>query len=307
VALSRLIHERRREVVLLALALPLLVAAEGKPPLSFAAQDQAWRARRLESLQSESGWLSLVGLYWLHEGENRFGADDKNDLSLPAGSAPAWAGSLYLEHGKVRVAAHPGAGVTLAGATISERADLASDDRPAPDELRVGDVRLTVIRRGDRVGIRAKSPKSPARQAFHGLTYFPPAERYRVTARLVRFDKPRALRVATIIGTVETMTAPGTLHLTLDGRPLELVPVVEGDDPNALFLIFRDATAGHETYGAGRFLYARLAADGTAVVDFNEAFNPPCAFTPYATCPLPPHENILPLRIEAGEKRYGEH
>lgn len=306
-ALSRLIHGRRREVVLLALTLPLLMAAENKPPLSFAAQDQAWRAHRLEALQSESGWLSLVGLYWLHEGENRFGADDKNDLSLPAGSAPAWAGSLFLERGKVRLVARPGAGVTLAGVAIAERADLASDDRPAPDELRVGDLRLTVIRRGDRIGVRAKSPKSPARQGFHGLTYFPANERYRVTARLVRSDPPRTLRVATIIGTVEPMASPGTLHFTLDGRPLELVPVVEGDDPSTLFIIFRDATAGHETYGAGRFLYSRLAADGTAVVDFNQAFNPPCAFTPYATCPLPPHENILPLRIEAGEKRYGEH
>jgi uncharacterized protein (DUF1684 family) len=289
--------------VLVGLGMFLLGA---NPSDSFRKEVDSWRAHRLETLRAETGWLSLVGLYWLHEGENRFGSDAKNDLVLPA-STPPNAGSLFLEDGKVRVVAKPGAGVTLDGAALGEHRDLKSDDQPKPDQLRVADVMFYVIRRSGRVGVRAKSPNSPARTGFRGLDYFPADEKYRVTAELVRSDKPRQIRVASIIGTTELMTVPGTLKFSLDGRELTVDPVLEGDDARELFIIFRDATAAKETYPAGRFLYADLPKDGKVVLDFNRAFNPPCAFTPYATCPVPPKQNVLPVRIEAGEKRYAGH
>jgi len=285
---------------------PHLARADGaaSSPSSFEADIAAWRANRQEGLRSESGWLSLVGLYWLHEGENRFGADPQGDIVLPAGSAPPSAGSFFLEHGKVRVTAEAGAVLTLAGAPVVTRDDLQGDDRQTPDKLGLGDLSLQVIRRGQRVGIRVKSPNTQARRQFRGLDYFPASESYRVTARFIRARAARKIPLATVIGTVEPMTAPGTLEFTLGGRTLHLDPVLETDDAKELFIIFRDETADHETYPAGRFLYAELPRDGKVVLDFNKAENPPCAFTDFATCPLPPRQNILPVRIEAGEKRY---
>jgi len=164
-----------------------------------------------------------------------------------------------------------------------------------------------VIKRGDRIGVRVRDPKSPVRTGFKGLEYFAADPAYKVTAEFVPYEKPRKMPVPTVIGTVEEMDAPGRVRFVIAGKELWLDPVVEDPKEPSLFFIFKDETSGRETYPAGRFLYADMPKDGKVVLDFNKAYNPPCAFTPYATCPLPPKRNALPVRIEAGEKKYADH
>jgi uncharacterized protein (DUF1684 family) len=162
---------------------------------------------------------------------------------------------------------------------------------------------MFVIQRGDRYGIRLKDKNSRFRREFTGLHYFPVREQYRLTARFV--PDARKIPIPNILGQTESVSSPGYVEFTLDGRKLRLTPVEES--PGSLFFIFRDLTSGKETYGSGRFLDTDMPKNGQVVLDFNKAYNPPCAFTPFATCPLPPKENRLPVRIEAGEMKYGDH
>jgi len=262
---------------------------------------EAWRAERLARLRGEGGWLSLAGLYWLKPGANRFGADRANDLVLPA-RVPARAGSFRLESGRVTVEALPGTPLMLAGKPIT-RAELRSDAAGDPDVVALGDLTMQVIARGERLGIRVKDPQSPARQGFKGLSWFPVRPDYKVSARFVPHPAPVSIAVPTVIGTTETMPSPGSALFELGGQSMRLDPVLEPGEAR-LFFIFRDATSGRSTYGGGRFLYADPPKEkhGSIVLDFNKAYSPPCAFTPYATCPLPPAQNRLPIAIEAGEK-----
>jgi uncharacterized protein (DUF1684 family) len=250
---------------------------------AFDSEIAQWRSRREAALRAPEGWLSVTGLFWLHEGANSFGRDPSNDIPLPDG--PPRAGSLDLRAGKV--AAHTGEG------TRELRPDSA-------DVVHAGRLSLFLLKRGDRYAIRLKDPESEYRRNFHGLSYFPPAEPWRITARFVA--EPRKIPILNIIGQTEQEESPGYVVFQASGRELRLRPVLEGP---TLFFIFRDETSGKETYPAGRFLNTEMPRDGRVVLDFNKAYNPPCAFTPYATCPLPPAENRLPVRIEAGEKRYG--
>jgi uncharacterized protein (DUF1684 family) len=161
-----------------------------------------------------------------------------------------------------------------------------------------------VIKRGDRVGVRVKDSRSPVRTDFKGLDYFPLDPAWRMTGTFVPYDAPKKVPIPTVLGTTETMEAPGLVKLTIDGKELTLEPVIEDPTDPKLWFIFKDGTSAKETYGGGRFLYADMPKDGKVVVDFNQAYNPPCAFTPYATCPLPPKQNWLPIRVEAGEKVF---
>jgi uncharacterized protein len=167
----------------------------------------------------------------------------------------------------------------------------------------VGRLRLTVLQRGEMFAIRVKDPDAPARKAFQGLTYFPVDERFRVEGTFEPYPSPREVEVPSAQGPSQKMTAPGLVRFRVGSKALALEPYAEGPDDTSFFIVFRDLTAGKETYGAGRFLDAE-APRGTAkvVLDFNRATNPPCAFTPFATCPLPTAQNDLPVRIEAGEK-----
>ncbi len=282
------------------------VAGASGTDADFTRQLDQWRKQRLEGLRSESGWLTLVGLHWLEPGENHFGSSPANRVVLPQGKAPARAGAFFLDNGKVRVVAAPGSGITLNGKPVSEQ-DLRSDESGEPDILRLGDLSLYVIKRGERFAIRVKDPNSPVRKEFKGIDAFPPNPAYRIVAEFVPYDPPREVAVPTILGTTEKMKAPGYVKFKLAGRELTLEPVVEDPEHTQLFFISKDATSGKETYPAGRFLYADMPKDRRVVLDFNRAYNPPCAFTPYATCPLPPKQNRLDVRIEAGEKTYGEH
>jgi uncharacterized protein (DUF1684 family) len=252
---------------------------------SFQEEIAAWRAGRESKLTAEDGWLSLAGLFWLHEGANPFGADPAGEIVLPDG--PAHAGVFHLEHGTVTV--------TMNGGTHEVKPD-------SDDVVKVGRVKLLAIKRSDRYGIRMKDPESEARREFKGIQSFPADESYRIEARWVA--EPRKIPILNVIGQTEDSECPGYAVFKLQGREFSLHPILEEPGAKELFYIFRDETSGKETYPAGRFFYSPMP-DGRVILDFNKAYNPPCAFTPYATCPLPPPENRLAVRIEAGEKRYG--
>lgn len=268
-------------VLLAALAAVAVVAAS-----VYQSEIAGWRRAREAALKADGGWLSVAGLFWLHEGANRFGKDASNDVVLPDGAAHA--GVFDLHQAKVTVA--------LDG----RGREIAPD---SADVVNVGRLHLFVIKRGDRYGIRLKDPDSQYRREFHGIEYFPANERYRVTARFVA--ERRTIPILNILGQTEPSECPGYVVFRLNGQELRLYPILEEPGAKQLFYIFRDQTTGKETYGAGRFLYSDLPQDGQVTLDFNKAYNPPCAFTPYATCPLPPKENHLAVRIEAGEKKYG--
>jgi hypothetical protein len=293
------------------LIVALVVGAVGcgstsSPPAAtdYAATIEQWRADRDGRLRSDNGWLTLVGLHWLEPGDNPFGSRRDNAVVLPEDRAPDRAGSFVLEDGTVRVRVDEGVEVMLDGETVTERQLRTDADDPA-DVLELGSLMMHVIEREDRFGIRVKDTESDVLAHFSGMEYFPIDGAYRVDATFVSYDPPREVHIATVVGTVETMYAPGYAEFDLDGKTLTLEPMISGPDDEEYFFIFKDGTSGKETYGAGRYLYTPVASDGKVVLDFNKAYNPPCVFTPYATCPLPPPQNRLEIRIEAGEKDYG--
>jgi uncharacterized protein len=283
------------------LSAPLLLLLLGPPTpavsTSYASEIHAWRKEREAGLRADGGWLTVSGLFWLKDGDNPFGSEASNEIRLPA-SVPPRAGVIAFHGGEVRFRLEDAVPGTIRGATVTSGV-LKADTSGAPDVLSLGRVTLQVIERGGRFGIRVKDMDSDRRKAFSGLRWFPVTESYRVVARLV--PAPGMLSITNILGQVSEMPRPGHLVFTLNGKELSLDPVLEEPDAKELFIMFRDQTAPKETYGAGRFLYVDLPKDGRVVVDFNKAYSPPCAFTPYATCPLPPKQNRLPVRIEAGE------
>jgi uncharacterized protein (DUF1684 family) len=283
--------------------LALLLAQQLTPePAGYRHEVEAWRQERLERLKADGGWLTVAGLFWLKPGVNRFGAAPTNEIVLPGG-APPQAGAFVLDAGQVTVEVTPGAPVTLEGKPITRRV-LRSDVAGAPDVLALGALSLQIIDRGGRLGVRLKDLHSEVRQRFKGLTWFPVKPELRIKARFVPRKTPTSIDVPSVIGVTEKMPSPGTAEFELGGQTLHLDPVLESGETR-LFFIFRDGTSGHGTYGAGRFLYAEPPRDGAVILDFNKAYAPPCAFTPYATCPLPPPQNRLPVTIEAGEMNAG--
>jgi hypothetical protein len=273
---------------------------------AYRALVQKWRADREAQLKKDGGWLTLAGLFWLKEGPNRFGADPAGDIVLPEGSAPPKAGVFELKGEQVTVALQPGANGRIGGKAVSGAVAMQPDTAGSPDVLEMGSLSLSVIKRGDRLGIRLKDKNSAVRKSFTGLKWFDVKEDYRVEARWVSYPQPKPVRVPNILGQTETMPSPGHADFTLNGKAVRVDGVLEDPQAEQLFFILRDQTSGKETYGAGRFLYAELPKGGKVVLDFNKAYNPPCAFTPYATCPLPPPQNWMPVRVEAGEMAYGK-
>ncbi|MDE3246019.1 MAG: DUF1684 domain-containing protein [Acidobacteriota bacterium] len=287
-------------------AMPPAEVPNGSSKETFLRELEQWRKTRDANLRRENGWLTLVGLDWLSEGENSFGSDPSNAVPLPGGKAPAKAGVLLLDHGIVRVKAAPEANLTLNGKPVSEQV-LKSDAEGAPDILSLGHLSFYVIKRGDRFGIRVKDSESPVRLNFKGIASFPADHAYQVVADFVPYATPKEVHIPTVLGTEDIMLAPGFVRFKLLGKVLTLEPVIEDPKAPELFFIFRDKTSGKTTYPAGRFLYAAMPKDGKVVLDFNRSYNPPCAFTPFATCPLPPPQNRLPIAVKAGEKTYGHH
>jgi len=264
-------------------------------PDDHRAQVEAWRAAREARLRTREGWLALVGLFWLTPGENHVGAHPSSQVVLHGHGIPPRVGSIWLEDGRARFVPHEG--VDLPETTLKD--DLEGD----PTLLELGSVCFNLIKRGERFGVRVRDGNAPAMAAFTGLEHFPIDPSWRVTARLEPAAAESTIEIEDITGALSRDTTPGSVAFERDGQTRRIAALPGDDEGKTLWLIFGDGTNGAETYGGGRFLYTEpLAADGSVVVDFNLAYNPPCVFSPYATCPLPPPENRLDLRIEAGEK-----
>ena len=279
-----------KRLLIAAIAIALVACHDNK---QFQQDEQAWRAKRLASLSKPDGWLSLVGLFWLHPGGN--------DVTLPAHPQPVVA---HFDVANNIVTIAPSPSVTIDGKPVAAPTPLVDDTNDnGPTLMKSGTLTFNVIRRNDRFGIRVKDPESDARRNFKGLDYFPPDPKYRVEARFEPYNPPKKIPITNVLGMTGDETSTGALVFTLDGHDYRIDPILEQGTTD-LFIIFKDATAGHETYGAARYVYAHPPKDGKTIIDFNQAYNPPCAFTHYATCPLPPPQNRLPIRIEAGEKTY---
>ena len=260
---------------------------------------EEWRKARLTRLTREDGWLTLIGLEWLEEGDNTCGSGKHNKILLPAERSPEILGTFTRRANTVDFRAHEGVEIKVNDSTITALKLNNDDHADGPTILRHGTLRLYVIKRGDQLGIRIKDSMSKTRTEFAGLEYFPIDVRWRVKARFTKFETPRTMEILSLTGPPAEQAFPGVLTFTIDGKELSLLASIEGED---LFLMFGDETNGIETYGAGRQLYAPLPDEsGIVMVDFNKAYNWPCVFTEFATCPLPPKENILPIRVEAGE------
>lgn len=283
-------------------ATPSQAATGGE--VGYRAAIEAWRKDQEEELRADGGWLTVAGLFWLKEGANRFGTDPTNDILLPPGSAPDLAGVLDFRSGITTVTMESGVPAAAGGKALTTTTTLRPDNPGPPDVLTLNALTMTVIKRGDRYGIRLKDKNRKERRTFGGRHWFPVRETYRVRADFVPYDPPRKIPITNVLGQTESLPCPGYASFTLEGQQLRLEPVGEADDKE-LFFIFRDRTSGKGTYGAGRFLNGERTEEGKVVLDFNTAYSPPCAFSPYATCPLPPKQNALPIRIEAGEKSSG--
>jgi uncharacterized protein (DUF1684 family) len=268
----------------------------------YIAEIEAWRQKLDQSMRAENGWLALAGLFWLEPGPNSFGSDASNDIQLPGDLSPGRVGSFVLEDDLVRL-------------ILDEPGQLQLNDSPAipatlepdlsgePDVLTLGHLTLMVIQRGDQLGVRLWDNQRPERTDFEGRSWFPIRPEYRIETRLERHDPPRQLQILSTSGGTQLATGVGRLDFQLAGQDCSLEALEGG--PDSVSLIFKDATADTETYPSGRFLVAPLLDDDQVILDFNRAYNPPCAFSAYTTCPLPLPDNVLKVRIEAGERFLG--
>jgi uncharacterized protein len=289
----------KKKSILLAIVLGVLISAQGQT--DYIKEVEKWRSDRETNLKKETGWLTVAGLFWLKEGTNTVGAGEKFDVRLTDNFTNGRFGEIDFRNGEAALKVESGVEAQTDGKTISGTIDLVSDDNGKPTEIRTGTQTFFLIRREDRFGIRLKDSNSEARRNFKGLHWFPIDESYKVRARLEAFPEPKEVMVPNVLGGNFKMKSPGLLKFTLKGKEHSL-QVDEGD--GTLFIIFSDGSNRNETYKSGRFLYADKPVNGEAVLDFNKAENPPCAFTAFATCPLPPPQNKLDVEIKAGEKRY---
>jgi uncharacterized protein len=287
---------------------PSVAETTGGPSVSEELDVQAytegiatWQKTRSERLQTDDSWLTLVGLHWLREGENGVGSDPgRNNVILPE-KAPASAGTLVMRNDSVML--QPTVPMTIDGSAVSAPVAMRDDTHDdGPTIVQMGPIRFNVIKRGERYAVRVKDAEAETRVNFAGLEYYPIDPAWRIEARLDPYDPPKKVPITDVTGMTAENIAPGALVFSVAGEEYRLDPILEGD---RLFIIFRDETSRDTTYPAGRYLYSDLPGpDGRVIVDFNRAYNPPCAFTDFATCPLPPPQNRLSLRVEAGEKKY---
>ena len=266
----------------------------------YSAEITKWHNQRVENLKKETGWLNLAGLFWLKPGENKFGSDPSNDIIFPK-EAAAKIGMMILKDSTIKLVVNDNVDVTVAGKKVNN-IFLDNDLSGNPTLMASASLKWFIIKRGDKYGIRLRDLNAPLVKNFPGVETYDIDKSWRIEASYEKFVEPLIIKVPSIIGTVEQDTVYGHLSFTMDGIKYSLVPIVEGD---SYFIIFADETNGEETYGAGRFLYTTIPdSSGKVIVDFNKAYNPPCAFTKYATCPLPPKENYLHLKVTAGEKKF---
>jgi len=292
---------------------PAAVAGSTTVPVdAHVTEIEQWRARRISNLTKPDGWLSLVGLHWLNEGEQTVGAGADRAVVLAVGpqklgaiTVSGIAASLALEPGSegVRVQCHgPDDWADLP--TQANPYPLKPDSSDAPCRLLLGEkISIALIERGGKLALRVKDADAATRSGFAGIPSYDIASDWRIEAVWTPHQVMQEIEIQNVLGMIEKMPNPGYASFTRDGREFRLYPVIEAGETD-YFFIFADRTSGRETYGPGRFFYATPAVDGRIVLDFNKAYNPPCAFTEYSTCPLPPPENRLDLAVTAGEKKY---
>jgi uncharacterized protein (DUF1684 family) len=264
-----------------------------------------WHNKRIERLKKENGWLNLTGLYWLKEGENKFGSDKSNDVIFPEGKAPAFIGTLTLHDSTVTIKVNNGIEVKSDGKVVTSLE--LKNDMQGETILELGSLRWFIIKRQNKYGVRLRDLESPLVKSFKGIDTFPINSDWRIEANLEPYNPPKKVEVYDVIDNVDTTLVLEALTFVKDGVTYKLDPLDAGKQ---YFIIFADETSGKETYGIGRFLYIDKAdSTGKIYIDFNKAYNPPCAFTKYATCPIPLKQNHLKLKITAGEKAFnsGEH
>ena len=264
---------------------------------------EKWRTERVRSLTSETGWLTLVGLFWLSPGENTLGRASTNTIVLDHPNLADSAGTFVLSGGKVTFQAKPGAGITHEGEPVTAL-DMVSDAKESPTVFSSGPLRFFIIERAGKFAVRVRDVASARLHAFRGLEYFPVSPDWVFDARFEPYEPHRLIKIMDIVGLEQEKESPGAVVFTRNGQEVRLDTVLDGVGATDLFIMFADETSGHGTYGAGRFLHVPFAINGKTVVDFNEAYNPPCAFNNFATCPLPPFQNRVKLKITAGEKNY---
>lgn len=279
---------------------PVVIANDA----AFAQTEQDWRDQRRGNLLKPDGWASLIGLHWIDPGSHYLGSDAGNGIRLAMG--PAHLGMIDITSDHVRFVPDKATTLTLDGQPFTAAANLRSDDdKNGPSVIGFDDGKgqATVIKRGDRYALRVKHADAPTRTGFVGLDYWPMDLAWKIDGKFVPHAAGKTIEVANIIGTTEPVANPGAVEFQRNGKTWRIEALDEGE--GELFLVFADRTNGHGSYGAGRFLYAPMPdAAGKVMLDFNQAYSPPCAFTAFATCPLPPPENRLDLAITAGEKAY---
>ncbi|MFQ5629225.1 MAG: DUF1684 domain-containing protein [bacterium] len=269
----------------------------------YVTEIKKWQEKRVSDLKAEDGWLNLVGLFEVQEGENTFGADASNGIVFPAGKAPGKIGFFLLNEGVVSVNIAPGIQV-MADSNIVQKMRLMTDKDDKPTTLKLGSLRWYVIQRGENFYVRLRDLESELLKDFKGIASYPIASSWRIPAILQKYDSLKTVPIPNVLGEMIDWHSPGALFFEINGETYKLDALGKLSDER-LFVIFTDETSRDETYPAGRFMYVETPGkDGKTFIDFNKAYNPPCAFTPYATCPLPPEQNHLPLRVTAGEKNY---
>ena len=271
---------------------------------AYAHELRAWRAERLRKLTARDSWLALAGLFWLKPGASAMGSAPDSAVLWPS-PAPARVGVVSLDTAGT-VSFRPASGVRallgaapLAGPTVLR----ADHQRGGPDRVAVGQFSFVIIQRGGKLALRLYDNRSATRTGFRGIDHFTTRPALRIRARFQAHAKPRQVQVPTVINTTERATITGVLRFAVAGVACQLSPFSFPGSKD-LFINFGDTTNARQSYGGGRFLSAKMPVDGVVVLDFNKAFNPPCAFTPYGTCPVPLAENRLPVGIRAGEKAY---
>jgi uncharacterized protein len=273
--------------------------------VAYAQEIEQYRTARLTELKSESGYLSLVGLFWLKEGANKFGSDPANEIILPKEKVSPVAGVFVLKNGVVRLEAPANSNLTVSDKPVTSL-ELKSDAADKPTVLHLGSLSLQIIQRGDQLGVRVKDKDNPARSNFPGIESYPTDLKWRLEAHFEPYNPPKKMPIVNILGMESGEDSPGAVAFEVEGKTYRLDAIKEKGETK-LFMIFADSTSGKETYPAGRYLYVDPPdAAGRMIIDFNKAYSPPCAFTKFATCPLPPRQNRLAFAIEAGEK-YSRH
>lgn len=273
------------------------------PDDEYTTEIKEWHERRIEGLKRNDGWLTLAGLFWLKEGENSYGSDKSNDIIFPEGT-PAFIGKFILNNGNVTSVINDGVEVYNDSVLVKE-ISMENDLQKNTTILTHGSFSWYVILRdGNRYGIRLKNSESRALKDFNDIDTYPIDKKWKIEARYEPYDPPKVIVIPNVTGTSVEDTSKGALVFNIDNKEYRLDALGSGE---RFFIIFADETNGEETYGAGRFLsVAGPDSTGKTVIDFNKAYNPPCAFTKYATCPLPPRDNYLKVAVTAGEKKYGE-